>query len=134
MKFTPLRISLIYLGFAIVWVMVTDLLVETLVEGEELITRIQMIKGVCYVSITAFFIYWMVKSHERTLKREQELQSKILSNIPVMITVYRPDLSEFSVNKKFEKVTGWKTGMFKMSTSWIKFTLIKSIKNLLRSS
>ena len=108
MKFTPLRISLIYLGFAIVWVMVTDLLVETLVEGEELITRIQMIKGVCYVSITAFFIYWMVKSHERTLKREQELQSKILSNIPVMITVYRPDLSEFSVNKKFEKVTGWK--------------------------
>lgn len=108
MKFTPLRISLIYLGFAIVWVTVTDWMVESLFEGEELITRVQMIKGVCYVSVTAFFIYWMVKSHERTLKRGQELQNKILSNIPVMITVYRPDLSKFSVNKEFEKITGWK--------------------------
>lgn len=108
MKFTPLRISLIYLGFAIVWVTISDWLVGSLFEGEELITKIQMIKGVCYVSVTALFIYWMVKSHERALKREQELQNKIFSNIPVMITVYRPDLSEFSVNKEFEKVTGWK--------------------------
>lgn len=107
MKFTPLRISLIYLGFAVIWVTTTDWLVDSFFEGEELITRIQMIKGVAYVSVTAFFIYWMVKSHEKTLKREQELQSKILSTIPVMITVYRPNLSKFSVNEEFEKVTGW---------------------------
>lgn len=108
MKFTPLRISLIYLTFAIVWVLTTDWMVEFFLEGEDLIIKIQMIKGIFYVSVTALFIYWMVKSYEKTLKREQELQNKILSNIPVMITVYRPDLSKFSVNKEFEKVTGWK--------------------------
>ncbi len=107
MKFTPLRISLIYLGFAILWVTTTDWLVEAFFEGDEVITIVQIIKGIYYVSITAYFIYLMVKSHEKTLKREQELQSKILSTIPVMITVYRPDLSEFSVNDEFEKVTGW---------------------------
>lgn len=108
MKFTPLRISLIYLGFAILWVTTTDWLVEAMFEGDEVITIVQIFKGIFYVSVTSYFIYWMVSIHEKTLKREQELQSKILSTIPVMITVYRPDLSEFSVNDEFEKVTGWK--------------------------
>lgn len=113
MKFTPLRISLIYLGFAILWITTTDWLVEAMFEGDEVITRVQIFKGIFYVTVTAFFIYWMVKSHEKALKREQELQSKILSTIPVMITVYRPDLSQFSVNEEFEKVTGWKNREFK---------------------
>jgi PAS domain S-box-containing protein len=41
------------------------------------------------------------------LEREQELQKKIFENIPVMITIYRPSIFEFSVNSEFEKVTGW---------------------------
>ena len=41
------------------------------------------------------------------LEREQELQNKIIGAIPVMITVYRPDISEFRVNEEFERITGW---------------------------
>ena len=107
MKFTPLRITFIYIGIALLWITTTDQLVESMVEGEELITRIQIIKGYFYVLATGLFLYWMVKSHEETLKREQELQTRIIETIPVMITVYRPDLSEISVNNEFEKVTGW---------------------------
>ncbi|MCG2589553.1 PAS domain-containing protein [Rhodohalobacter sulfatireducens] len=107
MKFTPLRITFIYIGIALLWITTTDQLVESMVEGEELITRIQIIKGYFYVLATGLFLYWMVKSHEETLKREQELQRRIIETIPVMITVYRPDLSEISVNNEFENVTGW---------------------------
>ncbi|MEX0770383.1 MAG: PAS domain S-box protein [Balneolaceae bacterium] len=41
-------------------------------------------------------------------KREQELLRKIFENIPVMITTYRLDLEDISVNREFEAVTGWK--------------------------
>lgn len=107
MKFTPSRIALIYLGFAIVWITTTDWLVEYLFSGDDIITQVQTFKGFFYVIATAFFLYVMVKTHDENLKREQELQSKIFKTIPVMITVYRPDLSEISVNPEFEKITGW---------------------------
>ncbi|MDX1640307.1 MAG: PAS domain-containing protein [Balneolaceae bacterium] len=107
MKFTPSRIALIYLIFAVLWIVTTDWLVEYFFEGEDIITQIQIFKGIFYVTATAYFIYLMVQSHEENLKREQELQSKIIDTIPVMITVYRPDLSKITVNPEFEKVTGW---------------------------
>lgn len=107
MKFTPPRIALIYLVFAVVWILTTDSLVEYFFANENIITQVQIFKGIFYVTATAYFIYLMVKSHEERLKREQELQRKILETIPVMITVYRPDLSEISVNSEFENATGW---------------------------
>lgn len=107
MRFTPLRIALIYLVFSFIWITTTDWLIEVLVEENDLITRIQMIKGGIYVTATSFFLYLMMKNYEKTLKREQELHRRIIQTIPVMITVYRPDLSSVSVNREFEKVTGW---------------------------
>lgn len=107
MRFTPLRIAVIFLVFAFLWITVTDWLVELYMQEKSLINRIQLIKGYIFVAATAFFIYWMVKNYEGTLKREQELHRKIVETIPVMITIYRPDLSKISVNREFEKVTGW---------------------------
>lgn len=47
------------------------------------------------------------KQVEESLKREQELMKLIFQNIPVMITVYNPELVEISINEKFKKVTGY---------------------------
>ena len=47
---------------------------------------------------------------EEKLAAEKELHKKILEVIPVMITIYRPNLSEFTVNAEFEKITGWSAG------------------------
>lgn len=41
-------------------------------------------------------------------KREKEIQQKILENIPVMMVIYHSSLSGFTLNKEFERVTGWK--------------------------
>ncbi|MEX2600609.1 MAG: PAS domain S-box protein [Balneolaceae bacterium] len=40
-------------------------------------------------------------------KREKEIQEKILENIPVMMVLYHPSLSGFTINKEFQRVTGW---------------------------
>ncbi len=47
------------------------------------------------------------KKIEKELERERELLESLYRTIPVMITIYRPDLSEFRANKEFERVTGW---------------------------
>lgn len=107
MKFTPFRITLIYFVFAILWIFATDLITEYVLAREVFIIQFELLKGSFFVAITAIFLYWLLIKFEHSQKREQELQSKILSSIPVMITVYRPSLSDFSVNKEFEKVVGW---------------------------
>ncbi len=48
------------------------------------------------------------KTIELELNREQELLEKLYDTVPVMFTIYRPDLSEFRVNKEFERITGWR--------------------------
>jgi PAS domain S-box-containing protein len=47
------------------------------------------------------------KQTEKSLARERELFEGIFNNIPVMITIYDPDLNNFRFNKEFKQVTGW---------------------------
>ena len=110
MRFTPLRITLIYFFFALLWITTTDTILEWYVDDIMLLSQLQTAKGFIYITITALALYWMVKSYESFIKKEQELQNEIYSAIPALITVYKPDLSRFSVNKEFEEVTGWTNG------------------------
>lgn len=47
------------------------------------------------------------QSLRNELDREREFLQKLFDSIPVMITVYDPDMDEFRVNKEFERVLGW---------------------------
>ena len=107
MRFTPLRITLIYFIFALLWISTTDHLLDWWIDDIDLLTQFQTIKGIVGFCFTAIALYLMVKSYKKSLSREQELKNKIFSAIPVMITIYRPDISDFSVNREFEKVIGW---------------------------
>ncbi len=107
MRFTPLRITLIYFFFALIWITTTDAVLEWYVTDVQLLTQLQTAKGFFYISITALALFWMVKSYETYIKKKQELQNEIFASMPALITIYKPDFSSFSVNKEFEEVTGW---------------------------
>lgn len=47
------------------------------------------------------------KIAEKNLKNERELLQAIISTIPVMITIYDPQMENMQVNKAFEEITGW---------------------------
>ena len=47
------------------------------------------------------------KKAEKALKSEQELLQAIIDTIPVMITIYDPQVEHMQVNKAFEEITGW---------------------------
>lgn len=64
----PLRIALIYAGFAIVWVVVTDILVE--LAPVDAFTRaiINDLKGWLFVAVTSALLYYLIQS-----RNDQEL-------------------------------------------------------------
>jgi two-component system, sensor histidine kinase PdtaS len=47
------------------------------------------------------------KQMEISHKHQTELLQSLLNSIPVMITIYDADVTNFSVNREFEHVTGW---------------------------
>ena len=47
------------------------------------------------------------KIAEKDLKSERELLQAIINTIPVMITIYDPEIQYIQVNKAFEEITGW---------------------------
>ncbi|MCC5914967.1 MAG: PAS domain S-box protein [Balneolaceae bacterium] len=77
MKFTPLRISVIYLVFAVIWITTTDQIIEWIVSDPAMITRLQTFKGLFYVFLTAFGLYWMIRTYEKSIsKSERELRGQ----------------------------------------------------------
>ena len=47
------------------------------------------------------------KQAEKDLKLQQELFESIFLSIPVMITIYQPEINMMKLNKNFEETVGW---------------------------
>lgn len=77
MKFTPLRITLIYFLFAAVWITTTDALIEWFFDETSMIMAMQTAKGLFYITITALGLFFMMKSYEKFVTKNQaELEQK----------------------------------------------------------
>jgi PAS domain S-box-containing protein len=77
MKFTPLRITLIYFLFAVIWITTTDAFLEWLIEEPLMLTAFQTAKGLFYITLTAIGLFFMMKSYERYVtKNQQKLEEK----------------------------------------------------------
>jgi len=81
MKFSPLRISLIYLAFALVWVATTDSILENMVDDVAMLSTLQTLKGWFYVTFTALGLYFVIKVYERQISQEKNKLEKIDKNL-----------------------------------------------------
>ncbi|WP_445665187.1 PAS domain S-box protein [Fodinibius sp. AD559] len=118
---SPLKITVIYLIVAALWIAFTDRLLESLVTDANALSTLQTYKGWFYVFLTSAGLFWLIKKHDQQLKTKElklenllrdiqskkELKDVLFERIPVLITIYDPDLKTFEVNKEFEKVIGW---------------------------
>ncbi len=118
---STLKITLIYVVVAALWIAYTDHLLELVVSDPNYLSTLQTYKGWLYVFLTAVGLFFLIKEHDNqlqskkveldelleNLRSEQELSSILFDRIPVLITMYDPDLNEFDVNKEFENVIGW---------------------------
>jgi len=69
----PLKISLLYATFGILWIFLSDRLLEWLIADITLLSRIQTMKGWIYVFITTLLLYILVSmDYRKLLAREKE--------------------------------------------------------------
>ncbi|CAN5158468.1 hypothetical protein BH23BAC3_BH23BAC3_04460 [soil metagenome] len=77
MKFTPFRITLIYLMVALVWIASTDAILENLVNDVSLLTSLQTVKGWFYVCATALGLFVLIKAYEKQISTEKNKLERI---------------------------------------------------------
>jgi PAS domain S-box-containing protein len=113
-KYSSFRIVLIYFVVAGLYIFVSDTLLFRFIEGDELQTRYQIIKGLMFVLITSLGLYYLIYKHDQEQQKlvhqknvYDELLTKLFDRIPAMIAVYNPESRRFRVNREFEKKTGW---------------------------
>jgi len=113
---SALSITIIYLVVAGLWIAFTDQIVESLVTDPEYLSTLQTYKGWFYVAITGIGLYWLIEKHDQQLQKkevrlknllgevqsEKELKDVLFERIPILITIYDPNLEEFEVNREFE--------------------------------
>jgi hypothetical protein len=70
---SPVKISLIYALFGVLWIFLSDSLLAWLISDINLLSRIQTMKGWIYVSITTALLYYLVHcDHQKKLAQERE--------------------------------------------------------------
>ncbi|WP_138431493.1 PAS domain-containing sensor histidine kinase [Fodinibius saliphilus] len=118
---SPLKITLIYVVVATLWITLTDHLLESIVSDPSYLSTLQTYKGGVYIFLTSIGLFYLIQKHgqqlsERELKIEElsekiflekELSDILFDRIPVLINIYDPDHEVFRINKEFEKVSGW---------------------------
>jgi PAS domain S-box-containing protein len=117
MKFTPLRISLIYFIIAIIWITTSDYIVDLWFDSTELLSVLQTIKGFLFVSLTAILLYSMIKSYERFIsKNVQELEQQkkrldiALDSANMTTWEYDTDRDIYISTKRHHEMFGYPAG------------------------
>lgn len=118
---SPLKITLIYLVVAGLWIFLSDHILAFFTSNPHLLNTLETYAGWTYVILTALGLFYLIKKQQEQNKKEElehkkllgDLQSEkeirdiLFERIPVLITIYDPELEEFDVNREFEKVAGW---------------------------
>lgn len=77
MKFTPLRITLIYVAVAFAWIAATDIFINFFVSDNSFLTKLQMAKGWFYVAVTGAGLYALIKVYERQVSDDKNRIQRI---------------------------------------------------------
>ena len=69
---SPLKIVIYYIVFGFLWIISSDVLVSQITKDPEILTKISIVKGWLFISVTAAFLYGLISLYSR-----QRTQSEI---------------------------------------------------------
>ncbi len=76
--FSPLGITAIYFVIGSLWIAFSDFWLEAAVNDVKTLTRLQSYKGLFYIGITAFGLYYLLVQHRRTILNTVDTYTKEL--------------------------------------------------------
>ncbi len=119
------KISFTYFLLGILWILFSDEILNSAISDAKLLASIQTYKGLFYIFITTFLLFFLVKSHIEKLKNQQILFQTVFDTIPESVVITNTNRELIMVNKeayrKFSKPNntpiGSKTNLFYESDS-----------------
>jgi len=70
LSLSPLRITIIYLVVAVLWIVFSDQFLKNIAPDLEQLSRFQTYKGLFYVAVTGLVLYVLIKIHVSAISRE----------------------------------------------------------------
>lgn len=89
---SPLKITGSYLIFGVVWILVSDRLVVSLVETREMITQLQTIKGWVFVGLSGFLIFGLTRLRHEQVRTSQTQLQNATQQLQVLHRVFRHNI------------------------------------------
>src|SRR6056297_1080940 len=71
MKLSPFRIAAIYLIAAMIWIIITDSILESVVSDSDIFSILNIAKGWLFVAVTAAGLFYLIKKYENEVNKEQ---------------------------------------------------------------
>ncbi|MBW4579167.1 MAG: PAS domain S-box protein [Tildeniella nuda ZEHNDER 1965/U140] len=116
LKVLPLKLAGAYFIVAVLWIISSDFLLATLAPHPAALNRLQSIKGLLFVSVTAWALYWLARRSlrtlqqtETTLRESEERLRLVLQNMPVMLNAFDEQGNIIVWNQECARVTGYST-------------------------
>ena len=110
----PLKLASTYFVVAALWILSSDFWLGTLVSHLGLLTSLQSIKGLLFVSVTTLVLYGLLRRSlclqqqaETMLRESEERLRVILQNMPVMLGAFDDQNNIIIWNHECERVTGY---------------------------
>ncbi len=80
-RYRPPLIALIYLLLAILWILFSDRIVNSLVADPQVMTSIQTYKGLAFVFCSAVFLFFLIRASINSLARSEERYHSVLDGM-----------------------------------------------------
>ena len=105
---TPLRTAIIYTLFGVLWIVISDKVLESLIPPSSPTNLvIQTIKGWLFVLISASLIYFMLKNSMRSLVESEEKYRDLVENSQNLICTHDLEGNLLSVNEAAVELSGY---------------------------
>ncbi|REL24962.1 PAS domain S-box protein [Rhodohalobacter sp. SW132] len=98
MKFSPLRIALIYLVIALIWITTTDTILEYFVDDVSLLTNLQIAKGWFYVLATAFGLYYLINEYQKQITADKKKLQRVDQSLTMALETAKTATWEYFID------------------------------------
>lgn len=122
-------ISAIYFTLSFFWILFSDKAILLFTQEHELLTFFQTIKGWFFISATSLFLYFFIT---KEFKKEEDLKEyfkKSIDNLASPIIIFNENGEVLTVNKTFEKLSGYKYKEIDTIDKWTKKAYGKNASN-----
>jgi PAS domain S-box-containing protein len=126
-------IAAIYFILSFFWILFSDKTILLFTQENELLTFVQTIKGWLFISATSLFLYFIIS---KEFKKEEDLKEyfkKSLDNLASPIIIFNEDGKVLTINKTFEKLTGYKYEEIDTIDKWTKKAYGENASNVKES-